>query len=383
MAFNAGGAMGGAASGAQMGSMVMPGIGTAVGAVAGGLFGGLMGGKKPKKRNLTEEMYENVMAQQNVAPHTMAAESAWRPEMIDINLRGLNQGIVKGLPIAQRAVEGASDIAGQAGMNALNQFGGQFADAQRSMNPELYGQLSDSRGMFGDLRNQYQQGQQTSPLMEKLQAFASQREIGQLSGQENRLAQQGAREAFGARGMGLSNPSIAGEILNRDKYRQQREASDIGMISGVEGMRNQQQQQNQQFGLGVGQYGLGVGNLGLGAMIRPEQVPGFAQSQQFTPGAMMGMAQGMNSRVIDPVSPYGQGVATGNQQMGMDQYAANQSNMAGFAQGMGSLAQSGAFKGLGGQLKGIGGGIANLFGGPSDNLASNPYVRSPLSGPGY
>jgi hypothetical protein len=308
--------------------------------------------------------------------------------MIDINLRGLNQGIVKGLPIAQRAVEGASNIAGQAGMNALNQFGGQFADAQRSMNPELYGQLSDSRGMFGDLRNQYQQGQQTSPLMEKLQAFASQREIGQLSGQENRLAQQGAREAFGARGMGLSNPSIAGEILNRDQYRQQREASDIGMISGVEGMRNQQQQQNQQFGLGVGQYGLGVGNLGLGAMIRPEQVPGFAQSQQFTPGAMMGMAQGFNQQVIDPMDPYAQSIHAGNAQAQMDANAANAAGGGGgFLTGLATLAGgplAGAATslmtggGIGGALKagagafmpggGIGGGLTKAGGSGTMNV---------------
>lgn len=294
------------------------------------MFGKLLGkiagtDVSPNLRNFEAELGQNVLAQQKAMPLFTAAESAWRPEMIDINLRGLNQGIVKGLPIAQRAISGISQATGQAGMDALNRFGMGFAQKQRDMNPELYGTL-------GRLSQDYASSG-ISPLMQKLQQFAQARDIGQLSQQDVRSSQQGAREAFGARGMLLSNPAIAQEILGRDEYRRQREREDIGMISGVEGMRSQQEELNRRFGLGVGQ-------LGLGSMIRPEQVPGFAASQAFTPGSLMGMAQSFNQRVIDPTSAYGQSVHAGNVQSMMDAKTATAGNRAGIIKGMMSAGAS-------------------------------------------
>jgi hypothetical protein len=88
-----------------------------------------------------------------------------------------------------------------------------------------------------------------SPLYDELQrqALADLQLGGTLSPEEQRMIEQQTRAVYGDRGLGMSNPAIAAEFLNRDLYSRARlnERRQFGV-------------QTEQLGLQRGQFGLGV-----------------------------------------------------------------------------------------------------------------------------
>jgi len=189
--------------------------------------------------------------------------------------------------------------------------------------------------------------------------------IGQLTPQEQRDATQQARSAMAARGMATGSAGIGAELLNRDRYVQQRRADDLNLIGGV-GQANEmrrvgyaeqsaglaEQERMRRLGLRQDSYNFALGSnpammaLGLGS--------GYANMTQ----PAMGLMGGQN---VQPMYSGGQFSGQGG---GF--------NMAGAGMGALSGAASGAMigsvvPGIGTAVGAIGGGLlGGLGGGLSD-----------------
>jgi hypothetical protein len=123
--------------------------------------------------------------------------------------------------------------------------------------------------------------------------------MGRLSPEEERDATQQARASMAARGMATGIAGIGAELLNRDRYVQQRRAQDINLVSGV-GAANEQrrvgyagqsasladQERMRQLGIRQDGYNFALGSnpnmmaLGLGS--------GYANMTQPAMGLMGG-----------------------------------------------------------------------------------------------
>ena len=85
------------------------------------------------------------------------------------------------------------------------------------------------------LTNQALQSGQQSPLSQALQAqgLAMAQSNGQLTPQEMRDATQATRAAYAARGMGLSDQAVMGEVQNRLVNQRQRQMENLGMAQNI------------------------------------------------------------------------------------------------------------------------------------------------------
>lgn len=160
----------------------------------------------------------------------------------------------------------------------------QFAGAERAATTKTReADLSDLLGMGGRAQDAYAAGSpgyasllreiaagdRSSPLLGKLNFDALTADRGpisrelersaltelalgrSLSAEETRDATQSARGAWSARGLGMSNPAIGAEILNRDAYGREREAGRRQYAMGVEGLLVNEDEANRRFGLNV------------------------------------------------------------------------------------------------------------------------------------
>lgn len=83
-------------------------------------------------------------------------------------------------------------------------------------------------------------------LQSQLQQSVGER-AGMLSAEQQREAVQGARAAMSARGLATSSAGSAAEILNRDRYMQQRRALDLGILGQSAALADQER--GRQLGL--------------------------------------------------------------------------------------------------------------------------------------
>ena len=116
---------------------------------------------------------------------------------------------------------------------------GDYVAGQALMNYEQSGPTSIERRLYGDAEAEMAAG--ASPIERRLMADAE-RELAlgrTLTGEELRDAQQSARSAFAARGLGTSAGGTAAEILNREQMARARE------------------DQRRQFAMGAEQYATG------------------------------------------------------------------------------------------------------------------------------
>jgi hypothetical protein len=90
---------------------------------------------------------------------------------------------------------------------------------------------------------------------------------GQLSEQEQRNAQQQARGATAARGLGASNASMAAEVLNLDSHSRAREADRRAFASAVDAQGFGQRQSINQMGLAASQAAQNYAGMGLQAQM--------------------------------------------------------------------------------------------------------------------
>ena len=88
-------------------------------------------------------------------------------------------------------------------------------------------------------------------LQQQLQGAVGER-AGMLSAQDARDATQQARAAMAARGMATGSAAIGAELLNRDRFVQQRRAQDLGILG--QSAQLAEQERGRRLGLGQDSY---------------------------------------------------------------------------------------------------------------------------------
>lgn len=263
----------------------------------------------PPQRNYAQETSDTLRSQIELAPQKYAAEAEFAPKYQALNIDLLKKATPELLAIYREQiaptmgeVEAASRAKSRAGDIAdIARLGPQAREAIRGASPE--------QARIADILA----ANATSNLLAG----------GQLTPEQQRMAQQQARIASSARGM-AQGPQAAFQEALRSQM--------VG--AGL-------QQQRQQQAMGALQAGQGVyGDVFQQVLGRPSQA--FAGSQGF-----VGQAQGFNpGQLFNPESAYAQNIYAGNQQ------AIGAANAAG-ASATGSLL-GGLFSGLGA----VGGGFA-------------------------
>jgi hypothetical protein len=104
-------------------------------------------------------------------------------------------------------------------------------------------------------------------LQEQMQGSVGER-AGMLTAEQQREAVQAARAGMAARGMATGNAGAAAELLNRDRYVQQRRSQDLGILGQSAGLADQER--IRQLGIRQDAYNFSLGSnpnmmaLGLG-----------------------------------------------------------------------------------------------------------------------
>lgn len=261
----------------------------------------------PAPRNYAQETADTLRTQLELAPQKYAAEAQFAPKYQALQLDLLRQATPELLKMYKEQiaptmgeVEAAARSRSRAGDIAdIAQLGPQARAAIRGASPE--------QARIADILA----ANATSNLLAG----------GQLTPEQQRMAQQQARIASTARGMAQGPSSTLNEALRSQ------------MVSA--GL----QQQRQQQALGALQAGQGVyGDVFQQILGRPSQA--FAGSQGF-----LGQAQGFNpGQLFNPESAYAQNIYAGNQQA------------IGAANAAGASATSGIIGGIMGGLGSLGGG---------------------------
>jgi hypothetical protein len=137
-------------------------------------------------------------------------------------------------------------------------------------------------------------------LQEQMQGSVGER-AGMLTAEQQREAVQAARAGMAARGMATGNAGAAAELLNRDRYVQQRRSQDLGILGQSAGLADQERirqlgirQDAYNFSLGSNpnMMALGLGNgyanmtqPALGLMNNTNAQPIYSGGQLGSPGA--------------------------------------------------------------------------------------------------
>jgi hypothetical protein len=125
-------------------------------------------------------------------------------------------------------------------------------------------------------------------LQEQLQGAVGER-AGMLSAQDTRDATQQARSAMAARGMATGNAGIGAELLNRDRYVQQRRAQDLGILG--QSAQLSEQERMRRMGLGQDSYNFALSsNPNMMAIGAGSPYANLTQNSM----AMVGGASGLN-----------------------------------------------------------------------------------------
>ena len=148
-------------------------------------------------------------------------------------------------------------------------------------------------------------GPEYTRLQEQLQGAVGER-AGMLSAQDARDATQQARAAMAARGMATGNAAIGAELLNRDRFVQQRRAQDLNILG--QSAQLAEQERGRRLGLGQDSYNFALSSNP--AMMAIGAGSPYANLTQNAMG-MVGSARG-----LEPMYSGGQ-FSSGNQGMNM------------------------------------------------------------------
>jgi hypothetical protein len=125
-------------------------------------------------------------------------------------------------------------------------------------------------------------------LQAQLQGAVGER-AGMLSAQDERDATQQARAAMAARGMATGNAGIGAELLNRDRFVQQRRAQDLGILG--QSAQLAEQERARRMGLGQDSYNFALSsNPNMMAIGAGSPYANLTQNSM----AMVSGAQGLN-----------------------------------------------------------------------------------------
>lgn len=238
----------------------------------------------------------------------------------------------------------------------LAKSGPGYMAAYRAVSP-TYGASEDA------LTAEINRGQTTSPLLEKLNADAmgagasplrselERQALGELglgrslSPEELRASDQATRSAMSARGMVMSSPAIAEEILNRDAAGTAREAGRRSFAGSVAGLGMSEDQANRSFQTAVQSANeAGAGNwrnfLGSAMQIGGNS-PVLGMMGQRTPVPVTAPASllGAVSSATAPVWSYGSDLFNTNFNAA---YSTGASSGGGMSQGARALAGAGS-----------------------------------------
>lgn len=239
-------------------------------------------------------------------PGVLNMEKKFRPEFQQLNLREI-ESFFKGRK-------------GQEGLIDLNRLMNDTAGDQleRARRRDLEGMVKKT----GLTRNLMQSMSPEGAAMVKQaqqQALTAQQAAKGLTWQENRSAQQFARESSADRGRAMDNSSIASELLNRDSILGQKRQEAAAATQNAFNLSNQfysqpglqsLSQMPQSYQAGQGLMGIGLGSLGsstpqlvnpdmgvnTGAANRQNQLGAASAASQMAAAnnaAMMNMASGM------------------------------------------------------------------------------------------
>jgi hypothetical protein len=263
--------------------------------------------------DIGKDIQSYVSGFQGQLPTILGSERQYRPEFQALNLGDIS-----------------AFLGGVGGQQGLFGLGAQAtAESQRQLQAAREAEMQGMLGQTGLFR-QFAQGlapeaqAQVDAATRAAQQAYTTAEQRQLTPQEQRMATQQSRESFGQRGMLGSTGSVAGEILNRDIYRQQvqaqarQEAAQRGSeafnlaqqfytapgMSALSSAPLSYSAGQQQLGLGLGAIGAGTPQLfdigtalNLGAAQRQNIVNAQAAGAQASAARSAGLFQGLGSAI--------------------------------------------------------------------------------------
>jgi len=152
--------------------------------------------------------------------------------------------------------------------------------------------LPDEMRRRTDLLGQLDAAQSAAPeytrFQEQMQGAVGER-AGMLSAQDTRDATQQARAGMAARGMATGNAGVGAELLNRDRFVQQRRAQDLGILGTSAQLAEQERMRR--MGLGRDAYNFSMGtNPAILAMGMGSPYANLTQNSM----AMVSGAQGLS-----------------------------------------------------------------------------------------
>jgi hypothetical protein len=198
----------------------------AVGATAIGAAGSYLSSKnapkmpKPTKSDYAGQVNKLLGTYESTMPGVKAFEAGARPGLMGLNLADQATYL--------QGIGGQLGYIGQAGL-AQQQAQQQIQQSRAGEYGAMTGQTGAVRGLLGAISPEAQRMMQ----LQQQAAETAYGAAGGLTGQEQRGAQQAAREASMARGNIGGNASIASEVLNREDIlaRKRAEASQAGQTA--------------------------------------------------------------------------------------------------------------------------------------------------------
>jgi hypothetical protein len=174
----------------------------------------------PKEPDIGKDISKYVAGYGKALPSVIGLEQQYRPQFGALNLADIGQ-YQQGL----QALQGGATQTAQEQLGAAR--GAEFAG--------MTGQAGQVRGLLGAISPESQRMMELQNLQAE-QAYAS--SLG-LSPQEQRAAQQGARESYGAAGRLGGNLGIVGEAMGRENILSQKRQEAAGRIGQAYGTSQQ------------------------------------------------------------------------------------------------------------------------------------------------
>lgn len=261
-------------------------------------FSNLFGGPDKvhaKPIDLQKGGTDYLNAWKSIMPGLLGLEGGYRDDFGNLNLRD-----TRGMLL------GSGDQPGLAALNRnmVNRAGNQLGYARGHELNRMTNQADNVRGLFQTLSPE-SAGMVNQAVTDANMAQAA---AHGLSGQEQRNAQQFARESAASRGREMDNSALASEVLNRDSILGQKRQEAAQMTNNAFGMANQFYTQPglqalystpQSYQAGQQMTAMGLGAIGAN---RPQMIDmgqGFnlaAADSQNRLGASMANAQAQSAQ---------------------------------------------------------------------------------------
>lgn len=228
----------------------------------------------PPQNNPGKDLLKYVEGLSGALPQLSNIEGQYRPKFGELNLQDI-----------QMLLNGSSTQPGLLGMgqNATTAAQQQLTGARAAEIGSATGQAGSVLGLLGaiDPASQRIAGQASQMADQRFQSAQG------LNMQENRMAQQTAREAFGARGRLNDNSSVAAEILGREEVLGAKRAEAMQM--GAQASQLNQQFTNPALGILTGAPAASL--LGQDYLASSRGAVGAATPQLIDTGAGISLGQ--------------------------------------------------------------------------------------------